>query len=405
MLKKVLPAALALTLCLSLTGCFMLPQEEEVLAPPLIEPEEATYETVQVALGDMQLIEQVTGYFTSTVRERVSFTSAGRLGAVHVHSGQEVAQGDILMELDNEDLQKKIRDQQIVVEKKRLQLAQMEQSDDAAQQTAQLDLQAAKNKLSDLYAQRSQISLTDTGLPVADSQAEAQYNALSNQIRDQELVVARAQIQYDRAVQEQQGGYDRQSLLLDLEAAQNELADLNEALEQTVLRAPISGRISFLGASEIGATVSAYATMAIITDPTQLVLQYSGTKAANFPVNLPVTVRIEKEEYHGYVLNNPETLPRQEDGSKQEYAQFVLEDYDMTQALEGGSGQVTAVLDSRQDVIVLDKSLVTTYLSRKYVHILVDGLKVERDVQIGLESASKVEILEGLEVGEEVIVN
>lgn len=405
MLKRALSAALALTLCLSLTGCFMLPQEEAVLAPPLIEPEEATYETVQVALGDMQLIEQVTGYFTSTVRERVSFTSAGRLGAVHVHNGQEVAQGDILMELDNEDLQKKIRDQQIVVEKKRLQLAQMEQSDDAAQQTAQLDLQAAKNKLSDLYAQRSQISLTDTGLPVADSQAEAQYNALSNQIRDQELVVARAQIQYDRAVQEQQGGYDRQSLLLDLEAAQNELADLNEALEQTVLRAPISGRISFLGASEIGATVAAHATMVIITDPTQLVLQYSGTKAANFPVNLPVTVRIEKEEYHGYVLNNPETLPRQEDGSKQEYAQFVLEDYDMTRALEGGSGQVTAVLDSRQGVIVLDKSLVTTYLSRKYVHILVDGLKVERDVQIGLESASKVEILEGLEVGEEVIVN
>jgi len=403
--NKMVLIAMLLVLCMTLSGCFMLPQEEEILAPPLIEPKEVAYETVQVGKGDIQVMEQVTGYFTSIVRERAFFTSSGRLSAVHVHNGKAVEAGDILMELDNENLEKQIRDQKIVIEKKMLQIQQLSESDSVAVLNAQFDLQAAQNKLNDLYAQRSHITLDETGLPVLDTESEEKYNEISRQIRDQELVVERAQVKYDKALADQKSGYDQRSLMLDLESAQNELQDLEEAYEETILRAPVSGRITHIATIEVGASVSAYSTMVVISDPTQLILQYSGGKADKFPVGLPVTVKIEKKEYKGYVLNNPDSLPRDEENKKQEYAQFVLEDYDMTQAVEGGSGQVIAILDSREDVLVLDKSLITTYLTRKYVNILVDGLKVERDIQIGLESASKVEILDGLSEGELVIVN
>ena len=43
-------------------------------------------------------------------------------------------------------------------------------------------------------------------------------------------------------------------------------------------------------------------------------------------------------------------------------------------------------------------------MGRKYVNVLENGLNNERDVRIGVETATEVEILEGIEEGEEIIL-
>jgi hypothetical protein len=40
---------------------------------------------------------------------------------------------------------------------------------------------------------------------------------------------------------------------------------------------------------------------------------------------------------------------------------------------------------------------------RKYVNVLVDGLRVERDVVTGIENNTEIEILSGLDVGDQLI--
>ncbi|MFW5684405.1 MAG: efflux transporter periplasmic adaptor subunit, partial [Spirochaetota bacterium] len=62
------------------------------------------------------------------------------------------------------------------------------------------------------------------------------------------------------------------------------------------------------------------------------------------------------------------------------------------------------VLAEREDVLVLPKRAVQRYATRRYVHVLVNGVRVERDVEIGLETATEVEIVRGLEEGEEVVL-
>ncbi len=67
-------------------------------------------------------------------------------------------------------------------------------------------------------------------------------------------------------------------------------------------------------------------------------------------------------------------------------------------------GTATVVLDSRKDVLYVDRTLVMSADDRKYVYVLDEsGLRVSRDVTTGLEAKGYVEITSGLSEGEMVV--
>ena len=60
---------------------------------------------------------------------------------------------------------------------------------------------------------------------------------------------------------------------------------------------------------------------------------------------------------------------------------------------------------SAENVLIIPKRALKTYVDRTYVKVLVDGEKKEKDVVAGLESDTLVEIKEGLDEGDLVIVD
>ena len=52
-------------LVIGLSGCYLFPKEEEVLAPPLIEPPEITYETLEATRGTIEKKITASGTFVS----------------------------------------------------------------------------------------------------------------------------------------------------------------------------------------------------------------------------------------------------------------------------------------------------------------------------------------------------
>ena len=70
----------------------------------------------------------------------------------------------------------------------------------------------------------------------------------------------------------------------------------------------------------------------------------------------------------------------------------------------GDYASLSVTLAKKEDVIVLPRRVVRSYLGRRYVQILEDGLVKERDVQTGLETPTEVEIVRGLEPGQQVII-
>ena len=70
-------------------------------------------------------------------------------------------------------------------------------------------------------------------------------------------------------------------------------------------------------------------------------------------------------------------------------------------------GGIEVVFDvySRLDTVIVPQKAVKKLDGRNYVNLLVDGVKIEQDVELGIEDNDNVEILSGLSGGEEIILN
>lgn len=70
-------------------------------------------------------------------------------------------------------------------------------------------------------------------------------------------------------------------------------------------------------------------------------------------------------------------------------------------------GGIEVVFDvySRLDTVIVPQKAVKKLDVRNYVNLLVDGVKIEQDVELGIEDNDNVEILSGLSGGEEIILN
>ena len=70
-------------------------------------------------------------------------------------------------------------------------------------------------------------------------------------------------------------------------------------------------------------------------------------------------------------------------------------------------GDITVVFDvySRLDTVVIPKKAVKELGGRTFVYLLIDGVKVEQDIETGIEDKSDIEVVSGLSGGEDIIMN
>lgn len=97
---------LALFLVTTLAGCYMLPEEEEVMAPPVIlkEPTAKKIITEKVRRGNIENKIDFWGFFMVPDQKNLFFTDTGTLKFVNVAYGDYVKAGDVLARLESEEL-------------------------------------------------------------------------------------------------------------------------------------------------------------------------------------------------------------------------------------------------------------------------------------------------------------
>lgn len=178
-----------------LSGCYFFPKEEELLAPPLVEPEVIGYKTVDVTIGDIEQVVRGTGSFISSNQLNHFFKfRGGRLKKIYVGMGDYVEAGTLLAELDTDDLLYRIKLQELALEKARINYERVKLESELAGggnkfdlRMAELDLESNRIQLENLQTEleKSKLIAEISGYVVyiTDTQPGEVINAYQNVVR------------------------------------------------------------------------------------------------------------------------------------------------------------------------------------------------------------------------------
>jgi macrolide-specific efflux system membrane fusion protein len=396
-------AAVSASIVFFFSSCFLLPKEEEVLAPPLIEPPEVSYQTEAVERGTIEDVVRVSGSFVSAEERNLFYRyRGGRIKELSVRLGQDIQAGEVVAELHTDNLEYEIERKKLDLEKAQMNLEALKNKSavDYDAKTADLDLQAAGIKLEELKDRMDK----EDRLGSVGGSSEADRKALEREIRLQEIQVEKIRLRKEKLLREGESDTAQRIAEIQVTLAEMELENLLREREQALLTAPISGRVVYVSSSaEEGEYVAAYQNLVKIADPNTLFLHYSGSDANEFHLGDIVEVEIDEKEYTGTVVMTALNVPFEERDDYEDNVFFSVSELPSEVGM-GTRAAIRLYKAKREDVIVIPRRAVFRYGTRRYVQVLEDGLRVERDVEIGLETSTDAEIIKGLSEGDLIIV-
>lgn len=332
-------AALMGSVLAVLPGCSLLPKEEQALQPPLVKPVKENFELYEVKKGAITKQVSGVGTFASDRLQYLSYNeSGGRFSSMNVSMGSKVAKGDVVAQLDKGEVEGKIRQQEIVLEKAKLALEQ-----------------AKEEQRGDAIAIRMKV--------------------------------------------------------LDVQKEQIALDMLRQQLERTKLVSNVDGIVTFMDPIKQGDAVAAYKTLLTISDPKSIKLVYETANTndlTGIQVGMTADLKIKNTALKGKVVQIPATAPQSDVKSIQDKnakSIVIVPDELPDTVTIGTNADITIVTEKRDNVLLIPKVGLRSYMGRDYVQVLEGESRKEVDVEKGIVSATEVEIRKGLKEGQKVILN
>ncbi|MBD2846260.1 efflux RND transporter periplasmic adaptor subunit [Paenibacillus sp. IB182496] len=340
--------ALAFTLgaaLLAASGCALLPDEpdEEVL-PEITPPQISQKPEYEVTTTTLETKVSGTGKLMSTQEETIYFTLEGkRLKTLAVELGDAVQAGQLIGELDVEDMQKELTMQK-------------------------LQFRTNEIEMKELLRKRDEMDA----------------------------------IEFEKAV-------------IAFEEARQQIVDRETELGKAALYAPFAGTVVSLPVQK-GDAITAYEPVAVIADTSDLAVAVSISKERleQVAVGMPVTVDINNAgSFTGKVKSLP--VPKEDSGNngqnpgnnapeRPEHFLLVVLDEALPEDVTRGTPLSASVITKRtENAIVIPSAALRSIGSRTYVQVADEQGKREVDVAVGQQTATQVEILEGLTPGQKVV--
>jgi len=148
-----------------------------------------------------------------------------------------------------------------------------------------------------------------------------------------------------------------------------------------------------------------------ISDPHSVQLVYTAGSAGDIvgvELGMDVQVKIKDKIYQGKVVQIPSTAPASDNKSVQDKnsKSVIIKVDGLPDGIKLGSqADITIVTEKRDNVLIIPRVGLRSYMGRDYVQVLDGESRKEVDVEKGIVSATEVEIRKGLQEGQKVILN
>jgi RND family efflux transporter MFP subunit len=234
---------------------------------------------------------------------------------------------------------------------------------------------------------------------------------LDLQIKLQRLNVERASLQYKQARESSANATDLRLREIDLERETMVLKSMESNYDNSRLYSPFKGIVTFVEKLNPGDSINPYQSIITVVDPSQMQLTYVAKESKDLiPVQagMPASLEYKGQDYKGKVLQSPANAPLTADEKKAESnaVTMIIGMDDQPKGVQiGHSAEITIELQKRENVIVLPRSVLRSYMGSSYVLVAEGDRHKEVDVEVGITTPTEVEIVKGLEVGQKVILN
>lgn len=349
--KRLFAGILVCSCMLSFGGC-MLPQEEA--RPSILVKEETvkTYELTQVERGDIQKTKTLVATYQEVKKEELSFSVDGmRLEGVYVSLGDTVKKGDLLAQLYHDEEKEELESLEYDLETQKLELVHLQEQ--------------REFELEHLAAKRAGLS-------------ETEYEAKCEEITTR----------YKTSIEDLEDTMYIESLRYE---------ELRAWVDGCRIYAGMDGTVTYVGYTGSSYRSRAGRTMLTVSDSTVCAFQCSDVEY------IPYFMVGETYVFKTSGGAEYETVLAEADADKGVF-RFELKEtqYDIAVGLRV---LYSLLLDKRENVRYLPKMAVHYADDTAYVYYIDEvGIRQIKYITAGLEGDSYVEILDGLNEGEEVIL-
>ncbi|XID95983.1 efflux RND transporter periplasmic adaptor subunit [Paenibacillaceae bacterium WGS1546] len=237
--------------------------------------------------------------------------------------------------------------------------------------------------------------------------AELDSGELEIQIVRKEIEIEKAELDMKAELRESTDDQDiaLRKRQLEYELMKRELAKMKEELAESRLLAPFDGTIVSFTA-EKGDIAKAYEKVGRIADTDSLVVaaRFSANDLKRIAPGMEATVSLNAVgELKGTVRRLPASAEQQDEDTLDAYALIDAGELP-DNALHGNPLTAAVTVEKKEKALYIPLAALRKQNSRNYVLVAnADGTKGEVDVEIGLQTSTHVEIINGLEEGQKVV--
>ncbi|GAB6086349.1 efflux RND transporter periplasmic adaptor subunit [Alkaliphilus crotonatoxidans] len=354
-------------------------------------------EVMTVEKKDIAVKIPATGTLEELEKASIFYEGTGKVAEIKVEVGQFVKKGEILASLDESEFGNKLNIASTQLEMERLNLAKLEKSRKEAMEKARKSLESTQ-----LQHERNMALFESGGLSQAE--LEKSQDAL------EELQTTYQQYQNN----EDSLYFEIQHTKKQIEVSQLNIDDLTK--EQTrlggIITSPIDGVITAVNIDR-GTVVSPTSPCFVVSNLDQLEIKINVNEYDIARVEVGQQVEIETDALTGTVFEGTvekiapvasKLSTGQTTETAVEVTIKVMERHEMLKP--GFSVKTRIISDKRENTLVVPfDSIQIQPDGKKLVYIVKeDGTAAAKEVQTGIESDFEVEITQGIEAGQTIIL-
>jgi HlyD family secretion protein len=338
------------------------------------------------------------GKVVAAVSPTLYAPSAGAV-TLKVHAGDRVAKGQVLATIESPDLNARLAQELSNADAMRADVLRVEvdaRSQKSALQStwdnASIDKRTAENDLA------RQQKAFDAGA-VAGMQVDRARDALEKARIALDHATAGLRMKDDSLkldVQAKQLAHQRQQLVV---------RDLQRQVEQLAVRSPVDGQVGQLFVA-VNASVAKDAQLLSVIDLSALEVQMQVAESAarDLAIGMPGDISGNGQSWKGKVSAISPEVVNNEVAARLRFDGEGVKGTAPEQLRQNQRLSVRVLLDKRDSVLTVRRGSFVEESGGAYAYVLKDGIAEKRAIRLGARSIDKVEILDGLQPGEEIVI-